>query len=320
MAFLEGASASKQQVQFDLFYPPGQYEEPPPGEIRLEFHGRLVSPGSCQQIAANLIRCTVFVGQESVVELSATVTPSRAVNISAIALPPNSSFTPVSGWGTVTATWSFRPTTPGTSYEARFQAWTAGMLPVELTTIFDVVLPKLPKIEVSPTSLDFGEVPVGTTAERELTIKNVGDAELWIGAVTIKGGANSPFDLCGKIWSAYPLPSGKSVTVTVCFSPKTGGLFKDELTISSNDQTKPTVTIPVQGKAAKKKSTISCTAMGRPKPGGVTKHHENVKEAEVILTVEISPSRSAEYAIKITDANGGIHGPFTYKTDANGKD
>lgn len=277
------------------------------GSITLGFHGTLVSPGSCEQPAADSISCTVFAGQESELELTATVTPSGEVSISAVGfLPPDSIFAAATGYGTVTTTWIFQPNTPGI-YEARFRA-SAGELSVELSATFNVVLPELPKIEVSPTSLDFAEIAVKTTAERELTIKNVGDANLLVGNVAIEGGASSPFDLCGTVWTASPLPPGESTNLTVCFSPKTAGSFNDQVLINSNDQTAPTVTIPVWGNATKKKSTISCTAMGRPTGQGV----------EIILTVEISPPRSAEFTVKITDPMGGTLGPESGEV-ANGK-
>ena len=277
------------------------------GSITLGFHGTLVSPGSCEQPAADSISCTVFVEQESELELTATVTPSGEVSISAVGfLPPDSIFAPATGYGTVTTTWIFQPNTPGI-YEARFRA-SAGELSVELSATFNVVLPELPKIEVSPTSLDFAEIAVKTTAERKLTIKNVGDANLLVGNVAIEGGASSPFDLCGTVWTASPLPPGESTNLTVCFSPKTAGSFNDQVLINSNDPTAPTVTIPVQGNATKKKSTISCTAMGRPTGQGV----------EIILTVEISPPRSAEFTVKITDPMGGTLGPESGEVD-NGK-
>jgi len=406
----------------------------------LKFEGTLVTPGSCQQPAANSIRCTVFVDQESRLELTATsiysgdVCWSDYVSISAVGfLPADSVFSSATARGTVTTTWIFAPQAVGT-YEARFRASIVDEdLSAELSITFEVVLPEFPQIEVSPTSLDFGEIAVGTTAERELTIKNVGDADLWIGDVAIEGGASSPFDLCGIVWTSAPLAPGKETKVKVCFSPETTGSFDDVITISSddpnrqtvavpvqgvgakapkievsptsldfgkvpvgdqapdwltiknigeaelridsvtieggadspfdlcgrvwkpdtlspggwqtsfticfspnstsvlgilednvliesNDPTTPTVTIPVRGNATKKKSTISCTAMGRPKPGGLTYLHEGVREAEVIVTVEISPPHSGEYTVNISDANGGTHGPFTSNTDANGKD
>lgn len=182
------------------------------------------------------------------------------------------------------------------------------------------VLPKLPKIEVTPTSLDFEAVTVNTTAERELTVSNVGDADLWVSNVAIAGGAASPFDLCGITWTAGSLPPGGSVKVSICFSPKTAGLVEDELIISSNDPNTPTTAIPVQGSASRKKSSIACTAMGRPKPDGRWSWHDWAREAEVIVNVEISPPLSVEYRLEITDANGGTHGPFIHMTDADGKD
>lgn len=344
--FSEIAAAANQEAGVHWLYPRAQYR---PGEVeyggvRLQFSGHLTTTGgSCQQVAQDVISCQLPAGTDGTVDLTATRSPAGAVNIKTDSRPSGwpalKPADPASGWGTVTARYTF--TIPagsaGQRFELRFQAWTIGVPNVlNLKFIIDATapspphtypappkvptVPKVPLIQVEPTRLDFGKVGAGDVGERELTIKNVGEAELWVSAVNIKGGAKSPFDLCGKIWSAYPLPPGTSVKLKVCFTPKTGGVFNDHVIIQSNDPAKPVVSAPVEGKAAKQKSTISCTAMGRPKPGGITKIHEYVKETEVIVTVEISPPCSAEYALKITDANGGIHGPYIYKTDTQGKD
>jgi len=113
------------------------------GGVNLQFSGRVViSGGSCQQLAQNLIQCQVPVGTQGTVELTATVTPSSyPVTISAISLPGWASFHPVSIYGTATATCAFLPPgeAVGQRFELRFRASTVYGLAGELTVILDVV-------------------------------------------------------------------------------------------------------------------------------------------------------------------------------------
>ncbi len=287
---------------------------------------------------------------QNVIELVATRTPAGAVNIRTDSRPSGwpalKPADPASGWGTVTARYTFTVPTgsAGRRFELVFQAWTVGIpTPLNLKFIIDATAPsppptyptppptyptpptvptapKVPRIEASPANLDFGEIAAGTVAERELTIKNAGETDLWIGAVIFKGGAKSPFDLCGKTWTAYPLSPGKTISLTICFALKATGVFKDQVIIQSNDPAKLIVTIPVEGKVAKKKSTISCDVTVRAKPDGKVSHHEAGRETEVLVTVTLLPARSADYTVKITDPSGRELGPFSCRTDANGRD
>ena len=161
------------------------------GGVRLQFSGQLTTAGTCQQPSANVIQCQVSQGTQGVIQLTATRTPPGAVNIRADAIPVGwPAFQVASGWGTVSKQYSF--TVPsgsaGQRFELRFRAWTAGVVgEVELKCIIDATAPpspKVPRIQVSPTSLDFGKVAVGSTVERNLVITNVGDDVLSIGLMT----------------------------------------------------------------------------------------------------------------------------------------
>ncbi len=106
--------------------------------------------------------------------------------------------------------------------------------------------PTVPDIDVSPTSLDFGVVKVGTSSYPlgEVTIKNVGTAVL-------KGLSYSysvdPFYLsatdCG-----YELQPGEKCVMKMKFHPTTPGTKSTSLHISSNDPDEPTVVVDLQGK------------------------------------------------------------------------
>lgn len=94
--------------------------------------------------------------------------------------------------------------------------------------------PPAPQIDVSPTSLPFGQRNVGTTTTRSFTISNGGDANLNIGSL---GGLAAPFSLApgGDACSGQTLSPGHNCDVSVRFQPGTAGSFGDSVTVPSND-------------------------------------------------------------------------------------
>jgi len=93
-----------------------------------------------------------------------------------------------------------------------------------------------PAIQVSPTSINFGNVVVGTTSSQALIIKNSGTATLTISQVTATG---SVFSVSG-----FSLPlnvsAGQQTTITVAFLPTVVGSASDNISIVSNAPTSPT--------------------------------------------------------------------------------
>jgi carbon monoxide dehydrogenase subunit G len=100
-----------------------------------------------------------------------------------------------------------------------------------------------PSIDVSPASLDFGNVNAGSTRDIVLTVTNRGTAALNVTAITssnarftvVTGGA--PFGVGANGQSA----------VTLRFSPNAAGNQTGTLTIASNDPARATVTVPLTG-------------------------------------------------------------------------
>jgi hypothetical protein len=96
-------------------------------------------------------------------------------------------------------------------------------------------------ISVSPTSIGFGDVPVGSSKTVTLVIKNTGTTDINI----------------QNIYSSIPevtvnptsgsLRSGESLIVTVTFTPTARGNYYGELVIVSDDSSQPSVTIPLAG-------------------------------------------------------------------------
>lgn len=91
---------------------------------------------------------------------------------------------------------------------------------------------------VTPTSINFGDIPVGTSKTLTLVLTNTGNT-----AVNIQ-----------KIYSSIPevttdpssgnLAGGGTMVIAVTFKPTARGTYSGELVIVSNDPTTPSITVP----------------------------------------------------------------------------
>ncbi len=109
--------------------------------------------------------------------------------------------------------------TPGrhaTFFQIRMQSGeSAGLYALEL----NVLAAARPLLRVSPTRIDFGEVPTGSSATRVVEICNDGDADLTLRSVEIAGDADTPFvaaaiesrplrpDECFEVNVSFPAPA-----------------------------------------------------------------------------------------------------------------
>ena len=106
-----------------------------------------------------------------------------------------------------------------------------------------------PDIEVSPTSLDFGEVELNNTVPLSITISNNGTANLNVTDIELSdpiGGFDLDTTGCGG-----PTPTiapGGSCTLIVIFTPTDTKTYYATLTIKSNDPYTPIVIVVVTGK------------------------------------------------------------------------
>jgi len=100
-----------------------------------------------------------------------------------------------------------------------------------------------PDIDVTPTSLAFGNVVVGQSPTQSLTMRNTGNAPLTVAGFT----SNNPrFSVVAPAVPLTVAPNGQQ-PVTVRFSPTTAGPQTGVLSIASNDPDEPTVPIQLQG-------------------------------------------------------------------------
>jgi len=110
------------------------------------------------------------------------------------------------------------------------------------------VLAVLPDIDVSPTSIDFGNVTVNETREEIIVITNEGMGNLNITNISL-GNSSSPIKL-GSIPSLpLILEEGESYNLAVIFSPIEEGNYSNTIIIESNDLDEQTVEICLRGSA-----------------------------------------------------------------------
>lgn len=101
-----------------------------------------------------------------------------------------------------------------------------------------------PDIQVSPESVDFGDVQLGLSAESSVSVANVGGAALGINGVTLEGvdaGAFMQSNNCTTV------AAGESCSIDVTYFPSGEGVQSATLSIQSGDPDEPVVEIPLTG-------------------------------------------------------------------------
>lgn len=114
-----------------------------------------------------------------------------------------------------------------------------------------------PLLNVAPVSIDFGGIAAGSRAKQQLTLRNVGTADMVIAALVISA---SPFGAIPPPASlGVRFPPGQMMAVEVTFSPHTTGRFTGSLVIYSNNPVDSQLTVPLRGTASRRElSSQSC--------------------------------------------------------------
>ena len=92
-----------------------------------------------------------------------------------------------------------------------------------------------PALSVSPLSIDFGDVVVGETATEQVTVTNVGTADLIVSSIVISGVDADNFSVDE---TPFTLAPGESQTLDVSFTPDEVRSFSASLDIDSNGGSK----------------------------------------------------------------------------------
>ena len=98
-----------------------------------------------------------------------------------------------------------------------------------------------PAAAVGATALDFGEVEVGSSAQKSLAVRSTGQVSLLV--------TDFQFDSIhfSLAVDSIEIPAGDSAVVNVTFAPKAGGAFSDNLYFSTDDPANPGFTVALSG-------------------------------------------------------------------------
>ncbi|MEM7828159.1 MAG: choice-of-anchor D domain-containing protein, partial [Candidatus Aenigmatarchaeota archaeon] len=107
--------------------------------------------------------------------------------------------------------------------------------------------PSPPDIDISPSSIDFGNVIVSSFSTQSVIIDNRGQQDLTISNISISASGNAAFSFSQSNDCPSAIVPGRGCTINVTFSPTTGGLLGATLIINSNDPDEPVINIPLSG-------------------------------------------------------------------------
>ncbi|MHA3704869.1 choice-of-anchor D domain-containing protein [Jatrophihabitans sp. YIM 134969] len=114
-----------------------------------------------------------------------------------------------------------------------------------------------PGLGASPSSLDFGEVPVGGRSTRNVNVVNTGRTDETITAVS---GPTGSFSSTGLPSVGTPLAPGASVSIPVTFGPRRTGALSSSIVVTS-DQGRVTVSLSGTGVQGAPHLTIAPTTL-----------------------------------------------------------
>lgn len=109
------------------------------------------------------------------------------------------------------------------------------------------VLEQFGEISVDPEEVNFGTIPVGDSADRNLTISNTGGAAVDIHEISIDGANAGDFFASHSCSLLIP---DESCDVSLTFTAGAEGARNASLTIASDDPENPTLTVPLAGSGA----------------------------------------------------------------------
>jgi hypothetical protein len=192
-----------------------------------------------------------------------------------------------------------------------------------------------PAIDITPSSVNFGNVTAGTTDTQTMRLANTGTADLKITKISASG---TGFSVSG-LSIPETLPAGKSTTFTASFKPAGTGAHTGSIAISSNASGSPlSVSMTGSGVTTNTKLSASTTSVnfGPIKVGSASSQNvlltntgnTNVTISSVAtvgtgfaatggVNATLTPNQSIDVAISFDPkAPGGVAGTLTISSNA----
>ncbi|HVP79336.1 MAG TPA: PKD domain-containing protein [Thermodesulfobacteriota bacterium] len=129
---------------------------------------------------------------------------------------------------------------------------TAGGLKSTKEASFTYALAYMPKpqISASPGYLDFGNLNLGNTSTKSLTLSSTGNVDLVVGTIVLSGTDQGEFNLQNNNCSGRTIAPSGNCTLDVLFSPTCLGSKSASLSISSNAVDTPMLNLSLGGGGA----------------------------------------------------------------------
>jgi hypothetical protein len=241
---------------------------------------------------------TVVVGQSSTQTLQLTNSGNAPLQLTSITLS-NKEFA-ISGPSlprsvlpaiTLDYTLTFSPTTPGNaSASLTIKSNAPQSLPaISLAGVAEKVVVSL---QVTPSSISFGNQNVQSTSTKNVTVQNTGDVSITISGVTSVG---SGFGYSG-LTPGVSLSPNQQITFQVWFRPQTGGVASGTVSILSPSLPSPdSVSLSGDG--------VSATTTPTPPPPPPTQY-------TVHLTWDSSSSAVVGYRVYRSTTSGTSYSPL----------
>jgi hypothetical protein len=115
-------------------------------------------------------------------------------------------------------------------------------------------------LSVSPSTLPFGSVALGSSATAQVTLTNSSSSSVTISNVALN---SSTFTVDGMGTLPATIAANSSATLNVHFSPSAAGSASAQLVVTDNTLTTPSLTIQLQGTGAQSVpalASVSCTS------------------------------------------------------------
>ena len=195
---------------------------------------------------------------------------------------------------------------PGQAYEGDQDMFLGRVV----TTLF------LPAVQATPASVDFGTLPLGSTATTTVTISSVGSANLTIRGVSLASG-RAGFSLSTVPATPFVLPPGASVDIEVSFGPPASGPSADELRVDSDDPNAGLLDIPLRGAGAVAVGPVTSLRVGSPSYAS-TETYITSSTRLSFTAIDLAGKGIVRTAYRVDDgnwANFTLTGPFRLAGD-----
>ncbi len=184
--------------------------------------------------------------------------------------------------------------------------------PLDTVRIPLIGSPGGPSISVTPASLSFGGVAIGTTLTRRLLVSNDGYSDLLVSMIEPDAAMTASYTAAPVM--AFTVPVGSSTVVSVTFDPQAVGDLPSELIVYSNDSINPEVTVPLSGQGV---DLPPCSYSLQPNPvtfGAVTLN------TSMTLTARFTNTGVDDCLLNDTEIVDSVSDPSSVYTLVNGSE